>query len=226
MSDDGWTVVGKDGKARLPANLGVGSDPEVQESDVSEGDSVTSTEAGCLDRMLRLRNQIKASAFYSSLRAAVCQTGGQHADFVQIAMPQPLDFKKSECTCAGFPWSSVRSIRCYGLGRPTKSLESRCQLALLALLPELIGVARCPCLVYDPVLAAIDVAVLQHLGLTQLSQDEAEVHTVSEPTLFYMPHCESILYSDVLDQNWSVEKLLNVAILGNSFQHMEVRVLL
>lgn len=45
---------------------------------------------------------------------------------------------------------------------------------------------------------------------------------MSEPVLFYMPHCDASLYSDVLDENWSKDALACVAVLGNSFAHMQV----
>lgn len=77
---------------------------------------------------------------------------------------------------------------------------------------------------YDPVFEAVDEEVIGQLGGDVLSDAEAEEHSVSGPVLFYMPHCDSSLYSDVLEKNWSIDAMANVAILGNSFSHMQVSV--
>jgi hypothetical protein len=123
---------------------------------------------------------------------------------------------------AEFEWAKVKCIRCYGLGRPTKSIEARCQLALLQLLSRKLGPRQCRCLLYDPVFEAVDEEVFRQLDLAVMSEEQAGDHAVKEPVLFYMPHCDAALYSDVLDMNWGVEALANVAILGNSFAHMQV----
>lgn len=69
----------------------------------------------------------------------------------------------------------------------------------------------------------IDREVIRQLGGSVLCEDGAGQHAVSEPVLFYMPHCDASLYSDVVDDNWSKDALACVAILGNSFSHMHVR---
>lgn len=80
-----------------------------------------------------------------------------------------------------------------------------------------------PVLVYDPVLTSTDIAILKAAGCTPLAEADAAMQTVTEPTLFYMPHCEASLYNDVLDRNWAVDALSNMAIFGNSFGAMLVR---
>jgi hypothetical protein len=130
--------------------------------------------------------------------------------------------RQQQVNCAEFEWAAVKTIRCYGLGCPTKSVEARSQLALLKLLSTNLGPSECECHAYDPVFEAVDLEVLQQLGIGVLSEDDSQEHAVSQPVLFYMPHCDATLYSEVLDSNWSTDALANVAILGNSFEHMQV----
>lgn len=44
-----------------------------------------------------------------------------------------------------------------------------------------------------------------------------------EPTVFYMPHCGTALYNNLLWSNWSVDALAKVLIIGNSFRGLEER---
>ncbi|KAK3753267.1 hypothetical protein QZH41_015210, partial [Actinostola sp. cb2023] len=44
--------------------------------------------------------------------------------------------------------------------------------------------------------------------------------SVSQPTLFYMPHCSKLLYNNVLWANWG-PSLKNVVIFGNGFSSYE-----
>lgn len=46
-----------------------------------------------------------------------------------------------------------------------------------------------------------------------------------EPTVFYMPHCGTALYNNLLWRNWSVDALSKVVIIGNSFGGLEERLL-
>ncbi|XP_051032387.1 SRR1-like protein isoform X2 [Phodopus roborovskii] len=46
-----------------------------------------------------------------------------------------------------------------------------------------------------------------------------------QPTVFYMPHCGTALYNNLLWSNWSVDALSRVVIIGNSLQCIEERLL-
>lgn len=197
-SGDGWTVVGRDGKFWRPDEESTCGGGHHRARDTScDAQGSTSTAEGCLKHVSKLQKFIEDSKFYSSLRTAIAQSD--------------------------FEWTKVRCIRCYGLGCPTKSIEARCQLALLKLLSKTLGPQECQCLVYDPVFEDVDKEVIRQLGGDVLSDDGAGEHAVSEPVLFYMPHCDASLYSDVLDENWSKDALACVAVLGNSFAHMQER---
>ena len=44
-----------------------------------------------------------------------------------------------------------------------------------------------------------------------------------EPTVFYMPHCGTALYNNLLWSNWSVDALSKMVVIGNSFRGLEER---
>jgi SRR1 len=123
---------------------------------------------------------------------------------------------------AGHPARRCQHIRCYGLGRPSRSLPARAQLALLPLLRQAFA-PDSAVTVHDPALEEADVALIEGLGFSASAADAAQQHAVAEATLFYMPHCDAALYNDVLDANWSAHGLARLAFLGNSFETMQVR---
>lgn len=44
-----------------------------------------------------------------------------------------------------------------------------------------------------------------------------------EATVFYLPHCGTALYNNLLWSNWSAAALSRMVIVGNSFQGLEER---
>ena len=77
--------------------------------------------------------------------------------------------------------------------------------------------------VFDPVFNSADVAILQLCGCSVMTEVEASQLRVTEPTLLYMPHCETEMYNNLLDDNWSQPSLGNIVIVGNSFAAIAVR---
>jgi SRR1 len=116
----------------------------------------------------------------------------------------------------------IGCIHMLGLGSPSQSPTARCQLALL---PTLLVLTNKDAAVtaYDPVSTPSDAAILEACGVRALSEAEASKHHGSGCTLLYMPHCETALYNNVLDERWSVEELSGMVILGNSFGAILVR---
>ncbi|XP_066544946.1 SRR1-like protein isoform X2 [Amia ocellicauda] len=95
---------------------------------------------------------------------------------------------------------------CYGLGSFSSCVASRFQLALLLLLLDKLQIPPWRCCVFDPVFSPAEGAVLQGLGLTVLTENEA-------------------LYNNLLWRNWSTETLPHLSILGNSFRGIQERML-
>ncbi|XWS74538.1 hypothetical protein CRYUN_Cryun01aG0006500 [Craigia yunnanensis] len=111
----------------------------------------------------------------------------------------------------------------YGIGSIESHETPRLQLGLAVLMKRKfnwIGDIE----VFDPVLSATESRVLEALGCSVLSVNEQGRRQVMKPTLFFMPHCEAELYSNLLQENWGVESLNRVALFGNSFETYEQHV--
>uniref|UniRef100_G1SQP7 SRR1 domain containing n=1 Tax=Oryctolagus cuniculus TaxID=9986 RepID=G1SQP7_RABIT len=111
---------------------------------------------------------------------------------------------------------------CYGLGSFATCVVARNQLAFLLLLLEKCQIPRSHCWVYDPLFSPLEIAVLNRLGVAVLSENEEGKRSVAgEPTLFYMVHCGTALYNNLLWRNWSVDALSKMLIIGNSFTGLQ-----
>lgn len=64
------------------------------------------------------------------------------------------------------------------------------QLALALLLREHLPGLAGPPETYDPAFSDVDRALLAALGVHVIEVNEGGARAVSEPTLFYLPHCE------------------------------------
>jgi hypothetical protein len=126
---------------------------------------------------------------------------------------------------AGWQADRLHSLRCYGLGSPTRSLNSRYQAALIPIILGLIA-PKATVEIFDPIFDDSDCEVLQALGCVVLEEEYAMQHCLDSDAangmFFYMPHCDADLYNSVLDAHWSADSLERLAVLGNSFAHMTV----
>lgn len=62
-----------------------------------------------------------------------------------------------------------------------------------------------------------------HAHPVHVGPQEGKRSVCGEPTIFYMPHCGTALYNNLLWRNWSVDALSKVVIIGNSFGGLEER---
>ncbi|XP_004387696.2 SRR1-like protein [Trichechus manatus latirostris] len=115
---------------------------------------------------------------------------------------------------------------CYGIGNFATCVIARNQLTFLLLFLEKCQIPRSHCCVYDPLFSQLEIAVLNTLGVTVLSENEEGKRSIcGEPTVFYMLHCGTALYNNLLWSNWSVDALSKMVIIGNSFRGLEERLL-
>lgn len=120
--------------------------------------------------------------------------------------------------------TSLVKCVCYGLGNFASSVTARSQLAFMLLFLEKCQIPRSHCQVYDPLFNQAEVSVLNSLGVTVLSENEEGKRSIQgQPTVFYMPHCGTALYNNLLWSNWSIDALSRVVIIGNSFQCIQER---
>ncbi|XP_045699199.1 SRR1-like protein [Phyllostomus hastatus] len=115
---------------------------------------------------------------------------------------------------------------CYGIGNFATCVIARTQLTFLLLFLEKCQIPRSHCWVYDPLFSQLEIAVLNTLGVIVLKENEEGKRSVcGAPTIFYMLHCGTALYNNLLWSNWSVDALSRVVIIGNSFRGLEERLL-
>nr|XP_020852155.1 SRR1-like protein isoform X2 [Phascolarctos cinereus]XP_020852156.1 SRR1-like protein isoform X2 [Phascolarctos cinereus] len=115
----------------------------------------------------------------------------------------------------------VRTIRDTGKGNQRKS-KWLCSVSFFFL----VQIPRSHCYIFDPLFNEVEISVLNTLGLTVLSENEEGKRSIcDEPTIFYMIHCGTALYNNLLWSNWSVTSLSKMIIIGNSFKGIEGKLL-
>lgn len=112
----------------------------------------------------------------------------------------------------------------YGIGSIESYESPRFQLSIAILMRREFDWVCNNIEVFDPVLSVTESSVLESLGCTVLSVNEQARREASKPTLFFMPHCEANLYSNLLQANWRMDRLSKIALFGNSFQMYEEQV--
>lgn len=205
MEADGFTVVHR-------ANRG-GRRKEVTRAATyaSQGTTVwTPKELDALVAKIEERKRdVGTSSFYSGLcRVLGAVPGALPAAAQTDAKAESEDFGE---------WPQLQEFVLYGVGRLEDSITAQCQLAFALLLHAWLHLEQ-PLLVFDPALSALDIAALLSLGVQVMTENEEGLRCVACSTLFYMPHCDLQMYSNVLWANWlSLTQLSRILILGNSF---------
>ncbi|XP_004843410.1 SRR1-like protein isoform X2 [Heterocephalus glaber] len=195
-----------------------------------------------LRRLREAENDLLISAFWSSAvesisRCLTEQLGQQKPPvktlseaFGNLHLDSPLgESDVAHASSPGEPLVSgtcrVKCV-CYGIGNFATCITARTQLAFLLLFLDKCQTPRSHCWVYDPLFSPLEIAVLHTLGVTVLSENEEGKRSVcGEPTIFYMLHCGTALYNNLLWSNWSVDALSRMVIIGNSFRGLEERLL-
>jgi len=111
---------------------------------------------------------------------------------------------------------------CYGIGNFSFSRQAGYQFALLLLLRQYLQLKE-PVYIFEPLFTELEREILPSYGCEVIKNNEEAKRPVKKPTLFFMPHVDRCLYSNLLWANWSEESLSNLIILGNSFQHYDER---
>ncbi|RUP46286.1 peptidase family M3-domain-containing protein [Jimgerdemannia flammicorona] len=118
----------------------------------------------------------------------------------------------------------LHDIVCYGVGSMHQSRNAQFQFALMLIMRETLQVCSMLAInddgkvyIFDPVMTHIDRQLLEHYGVELISENEQAKRAVHAMTLFYMPHCNKVLYSNLLSANWNAQALEKVVIIGNRF---------
>ncbi|RUS34267.1 hypothetical protein BC938DRAFT_481524 [Jimgerdemannia flammicorona] len=110
----------------------------------------------------------------------------------------------------------LHDIVCYGVGSMHQSRNAQFQFALMLIMRETLQIDG-KVYIFDPVMTHIDRQLLEHYGVELISENEQAKRAVHAMTLFYMPHCNKVLYSNLLSANWNAQALEKVVIIGNRF---------
>uniref|UniRef100_A0A8C5L4E9 SRR1 domain containing n=1 Tax=Jaculus jaculus TaxID=51337 RepID=A0A8C5L4E9_JACJA len=189
---------------------------------------------GVLRRLREAEEDLRISDFWSSALETISQCLRKQREQLTATLPEALGGLSlgssagpggGERPAAAAGTGCVKCV-CYGIGNFASCGIARTQLAFLLLLLGKCGVPRSHCCVYDPVLSPAETEVLAALGVTVLGENEEGKRSVrGERTVFYMPHCGTALYNNLLWSNWSVDALSRILIVGNSFRGLEERLL-
>ncbi|KAI8076341.1 SRR1-domain-containing protein [Halteromyces radiatus] len=114
-----------------------------------------------------------------------------------------------------------QDIVCYGVGSMQDSIAARYQFILILLIRDIIKI-KGTISIFDPVMTTLDKEACEHFNVIVIKEDEGCKRTVTTSTLFYMPHCTRIHYSNTISANWTRELLQNVTIIGNDFDDVYV----
>jgi hypothetical protein len=113
----------------------------------------------------------------------------------------------------------VQEIVCYGVGRVSAYRNSRVQLATAVLLKEDLRPVE-GAYFFDPFTSKTDTNIMEEMGFKNIDRNEEGKRSTLDggPTVYFMPHCDLWLYSNVLWANWSKRKLSSTIVVGNSFK--------
>ncbi|KAL8171742.1 hypothetical protein V2J09_023546 [Rumex salicifolius] len=155
----------------------------------------------------------------------ICMKKLQNSCFYELFLDQILNSEAVGCFSKVLKSSGKMHMVIYGIGNLESYEPPRLQLSLAILMKrkfDWIGDIE----VFDPVLSLTETRALEALGCSVLSMNEQGRREACEPTLFFMPHCEAVLYNNLLEANWKEDRLANIALFGNSFGVYEQHVTL
>ncbi|KAF8979087.1 hypothetical protein BGZ46_005827 [Entomortierella lignicola] len=114
------------------------------------------------------------------------------------------------------PENRIKDMVFYGIGSVEISRNSQFQLALGLCLKDILQTTG-TIYISDPIMTDFDKQLAEKLGIAVLQPEDKSKQQIEARTLLYMPHCPKGLYSQVLEANWSRNKLNDLVILGNRF---------
>ena len=122
------------------------------------------------------------------------------------------------------------TVLALGLGSPSTSAATRCQLAFATVVAEALSDASetpARVLAYDPCFTLVDERAMKAEAACE-TLDRTRCDAYVEATtngddddgflVFYMPHCEGHLYESVVQARWSVQGMREFVCVGNTFE--------
>lgn len=156
---------------------------------------------------------------------SACMEQLQAASFNEALLQAVANF---DATAVDDPEKTIRQIVCYGVGNFSRTSLTHFSAPVwqLACALHLFGSLRkngmqVSMLYYEPCSTPFENEILGDLNVQVLTVNERGKRSIQGiPTLFYMPHCPSQLYDNVLWSNWDelVASTLLI-IVGNSLRN-------
>ncbi|KAJ4975369.1 hypothetical protein NE237_000475 [Protea cynaroides] len=210
-----WTVVvprrGKQRRSILPKIKNLGQQQQQQQSQPQpwtpmDFDTDPKRESKLMQKICMCIENLKKTEFYRTI-------------LNQIQDPQIIGHFSRVLGS-----ESKMQMVIYGIGSIESYESPRLQLSLAILIKrkfDWIGDIE----IFDPVLSTTEARVLEALGCQVLSVDEQGRRQALKPIMFFMPHCEAVLYDNLLQANWKAGFLTKMVVFGNSFERYEQHVL-
>ncbi|GJT05333.1 protein sensitivity to red light reduced 1 [Tanacetum coccineum] len=142
----------------------------------------------------------------------------EKSEFLRVFMDQLQFIQASEDHFTRLVGSEEKlKVVIYGIGSIESYEQSRLQLSLVINMKkhlDWMGEVE----VFDPVISLTELKVIEKLGCSVLSVNEYGRRRAVSPTFFFMPHCVSELYVNLLKTNWRHDLLNRMVLLGDSFK--------
>ncbi|EMR08017.1 hypothetical protein PNEG_03459 [Pneumocystis murina B123] len=71
---------------------------------------------------------------------------------------------------------------------------------------------------YDPVFTFLDCQFLKELNIDFDLENSSDLYDAKQPVIFYMPHCPISMYETLFKKNWTLKRLCNIFLIGNSLK--------
>eukprot|EP01134_Creolimax_fragrantissima_P001161 CFRG1161T1 len=220
MEDDGFTLVKSKRKGKVKKNGHTRTHSIAKEENYGGCRHDTENIVFMSDSEKKL-----ATTRLKSMMIMAC-TAVEATDFLsesQILISEALLRMKSSAkttTCTtGYKEAKVTELVCYGVGSLSESLSARYQMAVALALRSHLGLPSNALRVYEPILSEYERTLLQtEYGCEIIEQNEEGKRTISDTTIFFMPHCSARLYNNLLWANWGAHLWSQLIVIGNSFE--------
>ena len=110
----------------------------------------------------------------------------------------------------------IQNVICLGIGDPCSNNRSRNQLSFIKSICDECLISKI--FFYDPITCLECNSNIKDLNIKIMNSTNGEI-LIEEKTLFFMPNCPKFLFNNIISTNWSIDLLLNLYFLGNSFNY-------
>jgi hypothetical protein len=200
--------------------------------DSSEWTTVTKTSKRCAGkRSRRSVRKVKSSANHQSTSSSLTLEDIEKSlDACLEELRKSIFFQNFQESLKALPsYQFISAIVCYGIGNfgASKNCAPMWQLSFAIAVKEFLAIEQqalkdgevpkeeqsISVLYFDPCMSQLEAIFLERHGIQIIAENERGKRKTTNTTLFFMPHCPMMLYSNVIFTNW--ERISDVIIFGN-----------